>query len=587
MSAAEETAAEIIQVYKSGKRGFILHMKQRQEWEPVVKILQENYFREKAFIEVCGGERLINGGMGFAPVFYQRLNMLRKISDSELDRARPGSCLALGLRKWASDSGIGAIIAADYHLLDSESKSQSMLALVQMLKIGGEGPLILLTASRLEMIPPDLLTHMYVIHAKKPQPAEIKARTEQILEKKGLRACESFQREIVSYLQGFHDYEIEYLFKRAELLYGPDAFDENKRKILELIGSEKVRLLEEGQLLEWQMIRHVDLANMEVLKRHLRESGIIMSRLEDAVRNGVDVPKGILIVGIPGTGKSLFAQYAAALLKMPLIRLDMGKMMGGHVGDSERNLRNAQRQAGEMAPCILWIDEIEKGFSGSAGKGQEEGAYLRRMTGSFLTWLQEKKDSCYIIATANEIEGLPPEFFRKGRFDECFCTAMPTEGELREILRVHLSKLGRAHVECVMEEAVTNILRLAAAQMRFLTGADAGMLVSNTFRRLYLEYYAAQQSKSRAMPACGDAESLDAKKQEHDRKRLSGVMEDEFKRMKVFSETNGADIVKHDIVSRSGQFVNASFESAQEEQTRYNERLKAFIKNHDMHIKYI
>ena len=155
---------------------------------------------------------------------------------------------------------------------------------------------------------------------------EIQDRLGQILAAKGLGIGERFKREIVSYLQGFQGFEIEYLLERAERNYGEDAFDEKKKKILELIGNEKVKLLERDRLLEWKMVEHVDMANMERIGQHLHESGMIMGRLEDAVQKGVAVPKGILVMGLPGTGKSLFAQYAAAELKMPLIRLEMGRI---------------------------------------------------------------------------------------------------------------------------------------------------------------------------------------------------------------------------------------------------------------------
>ena len=423
--------------------------------------------------------------------------------------------------------------------------------------------MILITVDKLENLPNQLFPYIHIIHRKKPNINEIEKMTNKILESKNLKLDNNFKREIISYLQGFQCYEIEYLFQKAEKIYKEEAFDIKKRSILELIGNEKVKLLEKGQLLEWKMLKHVDMANMEVLTKHLNDSGIIMSRLEDAIKQGVDVPKGILIMGLPGTGKSLFAQYAAAKLKMPLIRLEMGRMMGGHVGDSERNLREAQKQAEEMAPCILWIDEIEKGFAGANNK-RDENTYLQRMTGSFLTWLQEKKSSCYIIATANSIDGLPPEFFRKGRFDECFFTSMPSVKEIREIMKVHLLKPERAHVEPVIDEAINSVINIAISKKRFMTGADASALISNTFRKLYLDYYETNCTED---------------KKKYDRKNLKNVMFDEFKKIKVFSETNGEDIAKYDISSKKSNFIKASLaeDYSTKQKTRYDSRLEAFI----------
>ncbi len=572
MFKAEQLAREIMQTYQSGKRCIVMEMENHQEWESVAEILQRDYLENKPCLEVRFSLRKANGANVYAPAFYQKLDTPCEAIRDELEEARPGSALAIGLSLWGTDPSLGMILIGSVQLLDTESKMQMQQALTQQLRTGGKGPVILLTVSHLEQLPKDLFPYVYVIRGRKPDPAELRACVEEALAGKPLE--ESFKRKIVSYLQGFQTYEIPYLFRRAELLYGAEAFDEEKKPILELISREKVQLLERENLLEWKMVRRPDLANMDVLKAYLKESGEIMSCLEDAVRHGVDVPKGILILGLPGTGKSLFAQYAAEELKMPLIRLDMGKMMGGHVGDSERNLRNAQRQAEEMAPCILWIDEIEKGFSGSGGKGQEEGAYLRRMTGSFLTWLQEKKSSCYIIATANSIRGLPPEFFRKGRFDECFCTYMPTESELREVLRVHMERPGRGHAAPAAGAAADKIFQLATASKRFLTGADASALVSNTFRRLYLDF-----SKS-GMPF--------SEKMEYDRNHLLEVMEAEFQGMKVFSQTNGADIAEYTTAARLSNFVDASGDTPK--RTRYDERLAEFIaeeeakqKNHKMY----
>lgn len=569
MHVAEEIAEEIYQVYASGKCGIVLEMQHRQEWELITEILRTKYFVGKVGLEVCSTLKERDGKMEFAPAVYQKLSTKRKLPDSNyaLENVQPGSYLAAVFEKFTVGKGIGYIFVENYHLLGREEKTKSSVELQQILRMENteEKALIMLAVDQLEHLPQELLPYIHTICGKKPGITEIREKTEQVLERKKLKLGGNFKREIVSYLQGFRDYEIDYLFRRAEMAYGEDAFDENKKMVLDLIGNEKVKLLEKGRLLEWKMVKHVDMANMENLEKYLKESGTIMGQLEEAIVQGVDVPKGILIVGLPGTGKSLFAQYAAAVLKVPLIRLEMGRMMGGHVGDSERNLREARMQAEEMAPCILWIDEIEKGFAGTGDNGREEGAYLKRMTGDFLTWLQEKQSSCYIIATANSIDGLPPEFFRKGRFDECFFTTMPSERELRGILRVHLSKPGRIHTEPEAGKAIDDVIRHAMAGKRFMTGADAYALVSNTFRRLYLDYHFQDEIKD---------------KKEYDRRNLASVMVREFKDMKVFSETNGKDIVKYDEEIRRLNFKPASAAASAQDGVSYygyDKNLEAFI----------
>ena len=161
------------------------------------------------------------------------------------------------------------------------------------------------------------------------------------------------------------------------------------------------------------------------------------SWLESAKTYSLPAPKGILITGVPGCGKSLTAKAMSAMWRMPLLRLDMGRVFSGLLGSSEENFREAIKTASAVAPCILWIDEIEKGVSGY-GSALGGGGTTARVFGSFLTWMQEKTDPVFVIATANDISSLPPEMMRKGRFDEIFFVDMPTAAERADIFKVHL-----------------------------------------------------------------------------------------------------------------------------------------------------
>ena len=157
---------------------------------------------------------------------------------------------------------------------------------------------------------------------------------------------------------------------------------------------------------------------------------------------GLAPPRGLLLVGVQGCGKSLAAKSVAGEWNLPLLRLDPGRLLDKYVGESEKNLRRAFELAETAAPCVLWIDEIEKAFAGgTAGAGSEADAGLsRRIFGSFLTWLQEKKADVFVVATANDLSALPPELLRKGRFDEIFFVDLPTPSERAEILRLHLER---------------------------------------------------------------------------------------------------------------------------------------------------
>jgi len=158
---------------------------------------------------------------------------------------------------------------------------------------------------------------------------------------------------------------------------------------------------------------------------------------------GLDAPKGVLLLGVQGCGKSLTAKAIAAAWQFPLLRFDLGKVFGGIVGQSEGNIRTALQVAQALAPCVLWIDEIEKGLAGMGSSDQTDGGTTARVVGTLLTWMQEKREPVFVVATANRIDMLPPELLRKGRFDEIFFVDLPTQSVRREILSIHLHRKNR------------------------------------------------------------------------------------------------------------------------------------------------
>ncbi len=162
---------------------------------------------------------------------------------------------------------------------------------------------------------------------------------------------------------------------------------------------------------------------------------------EEARRYGIPNPKGVLLAGIQGTGKSLSAKTIANEWRLPLLRLDVGRLFGGIVGESESRTRQAIRIAEAVAPCVLWIDEIDKAFGNLHSSLDGDSGTSRRVFGALITWMQEKTAPVFIVATANNVRALPAELLRKGRFDEIFFLNLPTEMERQEIFRVHLQKL--------------------------------------------------------------------------------------------------------------------------------------------------
>jgi SpoVK/Ycf46/Vps4 family AAA+-type ATPase len=180
------------------------------------------------------------------------------------------------------------------------------------------------------------------------------------------------------------------------------------------------------------------IGGLDVLKDWLLKRKEAFS--QKAIQYGLPTPKGLLILGIPGTGKSLTAKATAAVLGVPLLKLDAGRLFGGLVGQSEGNLRLVIQTAEAIAPCVLWMDEIEKGFAGSKSSGSTDGGTSARVFGSFISWMQEKQAPVFLVATANDVSQLPPEMLRKGRFDDLFFVDLPSQSEREAIWEIQISK---------------------------------------------------------------------------------------------------------------------------------------------------
>lgn len=207
---------------------------------------------------------------------------------------------------------------------------------------------------------------------------------------------------------------------------------------LKIILSEKMQVIKKTGILEFinTDINIADVGGLENLKNWLNKRNNSWS--ESAKKYCLPAPKGVLITGVPGCGKSLTAKAMSAAWQLPLLKLDFGKIFSGIVGSSEENMRKAIKTAEAVAPSILWVDEIEKSLSGMNSNG--DSGTSSRIFGTFLTWMQEKTAPVFVIATANNISGLPAELLRKGRFDEIFFVDLPTQREREEIFKLHLTK---------------------------------------------------------------------------------------------------------------------------------------------------
>ena len=211
---------------------------------------------------------------------------------------------------------------------------------------------------------------------------------------------------------------------------------------LHIISEVKAQIVCKNGLLEfYDDDGSIEVGGMNALKHYTQKRMLAYS--EEAQKYGLPFPKGILLVGIPGCGKSLAAKALAQSWNVPLIKCDIGKLFSSYVGDTEQNTRKALETADAMAPCVLWIDEIEKALGGVSTGGKNDSGVSSRLFGTILTWMQEKKSAVYVIATANSIAALPQELLRKGRFDEIFFVDLPTEKEREEIIKIQIKNKGR------------------------------------------------------------------------------------------------------------------------------------------------
>jgi len=248
------------------------------------------------------------------------------------------------------------------------------------------------------------------------------------------------------------------------------------------VFAEKQQIIRKSGLLEYYASEEnfARVGGMAVLKDWLDKRASAFT--EEARAFGLPAPKGILMLGVQGCGKSLCAKAISTLWQLPLLRFDMGRMFGSLVGSSEENVRRAIAVAESVAPAILWVDEIDKAFAGSQGSGSTDGGTTARVFGTFLTWLSEKTSPVFVVATANDISQLPPELLRKGRLDEIFFVDLPRLEERKEIFRIHLSKRGR--------DADKFDLDALAAKAKDCSGAEIEEAINSA---LYDAFYAQQE----------------------------------------------------------------------------------------------
>ena len=349
-------------------------------------------------------------------------------------RCKPNTiCVALDIAEYLKNA---KILRSIRELIDKLEKNESTLVLIDSSE---KLPEVVKTFSRnFEISFPDeeelkqiIRSTLLRIHRKKP--------IEVGISQKGLDV-------IVRNLRGLTRRQAERII--SDTVVDDQRFDDND---INIVISSKRRMVQRGGLLEFIQtpLDLSEIGGMNNLKNWLGQRK--NSFTSEADKFGLSAPKGVLMLGVQGAGKSLCAKAIATAWRQPLLRLDPGNLYASYIGESEKNLRQALKQTEMMSPVILWIDEIEKAFASAASRSAD-GGLSQRMFGTLLTWLQEHEAPVFVVATANDIEALPPELLRKGRFDEIFFVGLPKHDVRKQIFEIHLKKRSRDHTKFDLEK---------------------------------------------------------------------------------------------------------------------------------------
>lgn len=338
---------------------------------------------------------------------------------------------------------------------------------------------ILITAP-VAKIPEELKDEAVVLDFPPPTAAELEAVLDRLARAPGVRVqlTKLGREKLVQAALGLTAAQAQRVFAKAIVSDG--LLDDRD---ISMVAEEKKQIIRESKALEFYAVRRTpeDVGGLDVLKEWLtlRERAFTA----EARTYGLPAPKGIALIGIPGTGKSLTAKMIGGLWRLPLLRLDVGTLYGSLMGESEERTRRALTLAETVAPCILWIDEMEKALS----HGDLDSGTSTRVFGSILTWMQEKTAPCFVVATANDISSLPPELLRKGRFDEIFFLDLPNVQEREAIFTVHLRRRNRlpadfdvaalarrseGYVGAEIEQAIIDAMYVGFNEGREFTTAD-------------------------------------------------------------------------------------------------------------------
>lgn len=349
----------------------------------------------------------------------------------------------------------------------------------EVAQLGAACPHIVVLGMPSASLPIELVKEVPVVELPLPDASILETVVEQVADEQGVTFDGS--EALLEAARGLTVMEARLAFGQAAVV---------RRRLdgsaVDLVAREKERVIRQSGVLEYYEpgAGMADVGGLDQLKVWLTQRGRAFGA--GARDFGLDPPKGALLLGVQGCGKSLLAKAVAATWQFPLLRFDLGRVFAGLVGQSEANIRAALDVAQALAPCVLWIDEIEKGLAGVQSSDGTDGGTTARVVGTLLTWMQEKTAPVFVVATANRIEMLPPELLRKGRFDEIFFVDLPTEAARREILSIHLEKKGRPAAGFDLDALARSSVGYSGAELEeavrdgLFAAFDAGEALSTT-----------------------------------------------------------------------------------------------------------
>lgn len=401
-------------------------------------ILYMNTFEElkgvKSIISASGARQVLSWSYAEGLVLYKN-GEAQDLYKNDLAKTP----IAIVLEQLLADSlyeleGKVIVFKDIHHYLEEPEVISLLKQLVNKINLGADFSIIFL--SPIVKIPKELEKFITIIEAEYMGYDAIRKEIVDFIEYQELpKVADKLLDELAMAFKGLTKFEINNLLALA---YANDG--ELTRADLGLIFEQKKQMIMKSGILEMVNVKESvdDIGGLENLKEWFAKKAKVIKNIHEAEKFGVDMPKGVLIAGVPGCGKSLNAKAASTLFEVPLLRMDMGRLMGKYVGESEGNMRRAIALSEAISPCVLWIDELEKAFAGINGHGGSEVTV--RLFGNFLTWMQDKESPVFVVATANNIMDLPPELMRKGRFDEIYFVGLPKADERKKILQIHIKK---------------------------------------------------------------------------------------------------------------------------------------------------